>query len=48
MASTPDGSVVDEINSGEDGPPCPKGSGKDGRGERKTSPTPRGHRGDRV
>ena len=47
MASTPDGSVVDEINSGEDGPPPPKGSGRDDRGEWVTSPTPRGHHGDR-
>ena len=46
MASTPDGSVVDEINSGEDGPPPPKGSGKDDR-EWVTSLTPRGHHGDR-
>ena len=47
MASTPDGSVVDEINSGEDGPPPPKGSGRDDREERVTSPTPGGHCGDR-
>ena len=47
MASTPNGSVVDEINSGEDGPPPPKGSGRDDRGEWVTSPTPGGHRGDR-
>ena len=47
MASTPNGSVVDEINSGEDRPPPPKGSGKDDRGEWVTSPTPGGHHGDR-
>ena len=39
--------MVDEINSGEDGPPPPTGSGKDGRGEQKTSPTLKGHHGDR-
>ena len=33
MASTPDGSVVDEINSGEDEASPPKGTGKDSRGE---------------
>ena len=38
MASTPNGSVVDEINAGEDGPPPPKGSGRDDRGEHVTSP----------
>ena len=47
MASTPNGSVVDEINSVEDGPPPTKGSGKDNRGERETSPTPAGHCGGR-
>ena len=47
MASTPNGSVVDEINSVEDGPPPPKGAGKDDRGERRTSLTPTGHCGDR-
>ena len=46
MASTPNGSVVDEINSGKDGPPPPKGSAKDGR-EWITSLTPKGHRSDR-
>ena len=46
MASTPNGSVVDEINSGEDGPPPPKELGKD-RGEWKTSLTHKGHHGDR-
>ena len=45
--ATPDGSVVDEINSVEDGPLPPKGSGRDDRGERETSPTPGGHCGDR-
>ena len=45
--ATPDGSVVDEINSVEDGPPPPKGSGRDDRGERETSPTPAGHHSDR-
>ena len=40
MVSTPDGSVVDEINSGEDGPPPPKGSGINDRGECITSPPP--------
>ena len=38
--ATPDGSVVDEINSVEDGPPPPKGTGKDGRGERGNLPNP--------
>ena len=47
MASTPDGYVVDEINSGEGGPPSPKGSGRDDRGESVTSPTPGGYHGDR-
>ena len=47
MASTPNGSVVDEINSYEQGPPPPKGSGKDNRGEWVTSPTPGGHHSDR-
>ena len=47
MASTPDGSVVDEINSGEDGPPPPKGSGRDNRGECITTPPPGGRHGDR-
>ena len=48
MASTPNGSVVDEINSCEDGPPPPKGSGKDDRGEPVNSLTPRGHHSDRL
>ena len=47
MASTPNGSVVDEINSGEDGSPPPKGSGRDDRGECVTSPTPGGYFGNR-
>ena len=33
MAMTPDGSVVDEVNSDEDGPNPPRGAGRDGRGE---------------
>ena len=47
MASTPNGSVVDEINSVEDGPPPPKGSGRDDRGEWVTSLIPGGHCSDR-
>ena len=35
--ATPDGSVVDEVNSVEDGPPPPKGSRRDDRGEWETS-----------
>ena len=46
MATTPDGSVVDEVNSGEDDPVPPRDAGRDDRGERRTSPTPTGHRGD--
>ena len=40
MAATPNGSVVDEVNSGEDDPVPPRGAGRDDRGERRTSPTP--------
>ena len=46
MATTPNGSVVDEVNSGEDDPVPPRGMGRDDRGERRTSPTPTGHHGD--
>ena len=42
MAATPDGSVVDEVNSGEDDPVTPRGAGRDDRGEQGTSPTHNG------
>ena len=38
MATTPDGFVVDEVNSGEEDPVPPRGVGKDDRGEPRTSP----------
>ena len=46
MAATPDGSVVDEVNSGEDNPVLPRGMGRDDRGERRTSPTRNRQHGD--
>ena len=39
MATAPDGSVVDEVNSGEDDPVPPRGVGRDDRGERRTYPS---------
>ena len=39
MSTTPDGSVVDEVNSGEDDPVPARGMGRDDRGEQRTSPT---------
>ena len=39
--------VIDEINAGEDGSPPAKGSGRDDREERITSPPPGGYCGDR-
>ena len=48
MATTPDGSVVDEVNSGEDDPVPPRGAGRDNRGERRTSPTPGGAGGSHL
>ena len=45
MAATPDGSVVDEVNTGEEDPVPPRHVGKDDRGERRTSPA-RGKCGD--
>ena len=47
MATTPDGSVVDEVNSGEDDPVPPRGAERDDRGEHRTSPTPTGQHNDR-
>ena len=46
MATTPDGSVVDEVNSGEEDPVPPRGVGKDDRGEQRTSPARNGKHGD--
>ena len=40
MATTPNGSVVDEVNSGEDDPVPPRGRGRADRGEQRTSPIP--------
>ena len=37
MAATPDGSVVDEVNSGEDDLVPPRGAGRDDRGGWRTS-----------
>ena len=47
MATTPNGSVVDEVNSGEEDPVPPRGVGRDDRGERRTSPTRNRQHGDR-
>ena len=38
MAATPDGSVVDEVNSGDEDPVPPRQVRKDDRGEMRTSP----------
>ena len=46
MATTPDGSVVDEVNSGEEDPVPPRGIERDDRGEQRTSPTHNGQRSD--
>ena len=42
MATTPNGSVVDEVNSGEDDPVPPRGTGRDDRGEQRNLPNPWG------
>ena len=46
MAATPDGSVVDEVNSVEEDPVPPRGVGRDDRGEWRTSPTRNRQRSD--
>ena len=46
MAATPDGSVVDEVNSGEEDPVPPRLVEKEDRGEWRTSPAHNGKCGD--